>query len=459
MSACYYCGSELDTGAIFCKICHRDQRKYIEICKKSDELYNKALEKAYVKDLSGAVLLLKSSLKYNKKNIDARNLLGLIFYERGNLSEAIQEWVISKNFEPSDNRADYYLKSIKKSTEIEKYDKDAERFNRALNFCKKGDTDLAKVQLRRVVSGNPKNMDAISLLVLIYIVEKNFSGALKYIKIAQQVDVSYTDILKYKREVDNYLKDKKKRKKRKAELINFSDGNDNVIMSKATFHDFTYGSRVAFFNILTGIFIGILFTYFLIIPTIKQNEKHKVAASMVDLSEAATNSESSVTELKNKVKSLKQELGKYNTKSDTVTSYEKLLSVKDMVDKGGVADAPGTFSEINRELLSDNGKVLYDSLSAVINNEALKKNMSDARGFYRKKDYDSAINAYLTVTKLQETYEDGKALFELAESYEKNSDIENAKKYYSRIIEVFKDDKDSKIVKKAQGKLNKLSAQ
>lgn len=41
----------------------------------------------------------------------------------------------------------------------------------------------------------------------------------------------------------------------------------------------------------------------------------------------------------------------------------------------------------------------------------------------------------------------------------KNSDIENAKKYYSRIIEVFKDDKDSKIVKKAQGKLNKLSAQ
>ena len=75
----------------------------------SNEYYNDALAKASVRDLSGAIESLKTSLKFNKLNIDARNLLGLIYFEMGEVVEALTEWVISKNLEPDNPLADRYL--------------------------------------------------------------------------------------------------------------------------------------------------------------------------------------------------------------------------------------------------------------------------------------------------------------------------------------------------------------
>ena len=49
----------------------------------SRHYYNMGLEKASVRDLSGAISCLKQSLIYNKHNIQARNLLGLVYFETG----------------------------------------------------------------------------------------------------------------------------------------------------------------------------------------------------------------------------------------------------------------------------------------------------------------------------------------------------------------------------------------
>ena len=78
----------------------------------SNEYYNDALAKASVRDLSGAIESLKTSLKFNKLNIDARNLLGLIYFEMGEVVEALTEWVISKNYQPAENTASRYLDEI-----------------------------------------------------------------------------------------------------------------------------------------------------------------------------------------------------------------------------------------------------------------------------------------------------------------------------------------------------------
>ena len=58
--------------------------------------YNLGLEQAGVRNLSGAIVSLKNSLKFNKYNIDARNLLGLIYCETGEVVDALSEWVISR---------------------------------------------------------------------------------------------------------------------------------------------------------------------------------------------------------------------------------------------------------------------------------------------------------------------------------------------------------------------------
>ena len=75
----------------------------------SNQWYNDGLKKANIRDLSGAITSLKKSLQFNRDNVNARNLLGLCYYGRGEVVEALVEWVISKNYQPEDNRADFYL--------------------------------------------------------------------------------------------------------------------------------------------------------------------------------------------------------------------------------------------------------------------------------------------------------------------------------------------------------------
>ena len=92
---CYNCGAELGKGDN-CQNCGTNVKVYKKILMASNAYYNDALEKAGVRDLSGAIESLKISLRFNKLNIDARNLLGLIYYEMGEVVTALTEWVISK---------------------------------------------------------------------------------------------------------------------------------------------------------------------------------------------------------------------------------------------------------------------------------------------------------------------------------------------------------------------------
>ena len=68
-----------------------------KIMYQSNSWYNDGLRKAQVRDMSGAIVSLQQSLQYNRENISARNLLGLVYYGIGEVSEALVEWIISKN--------------------------------------------------------------------------------------------------------------------------------------------------------------------------------------------------------------------------------------------------------------------------------------------------------------------------------------------------------------------------
>ena len=105
---CYKCGCLL-TENDFCTNCGAEVDRFKRIVRLSNQFYNFGLEKAQVRDLSGAIVCLKQSLKMNKNNIEARNLLGLVYLEIGEAVSALNEWVISKNIQPKKNIADDYL--------------------------------------------------------------------------------------------------------------------------------------------------------------------------------------------------------------------------------------------------------------------------------------------------------------------------------------------------------------
>lgn len=103
---CMNCGAFLvDKDLDYCPKCGCNVLIQKKVDYLSRQYYNRGLEKASVRDLSGAIDCLKQSLIYNKHNIQARNLLGLVYFETGEVVAALSEWVISKNLQPSRNLA------------------------------------------------------------------------------------------------------------------------------------------------------------------------------------------------------------------------------------------------------------------------------------------------------------------------------------------------------------------
>ncbi|MBO7392073.1 MAG: hypothetical protein J6U77_06195, partial [Verrucomicrobia bacterium] len=71
---CYHCGCQLSEQD-YCTSCGADVSLYKKILGLSNHYYNVGLAKAKVRDLTGAIDSLEQSLKYNIRNVEARNLL------------------------------------------------------------------------------------------------------------------------------------------------------------------------------------------------------------------------------------------------------------------------------------------------------------------------------------------------------------------------------------------------
>lgn len=109
-----------------------------KIVYQSNYWYNDGLRKAKIRDMSGAIMSLRKSLQFNRENIAARNLLGLVYYGIGEVPEALVEWIISKNLKSRDNIADYYIKNVQSSAkELEQIDLAIKKYNRVLHIADK----------------------------------------------------------------------------------------------------------------------------------------------------------------------------------------------------------------------------------------------------------------------------------------------------------------------------------
>ena len=127
-----------------------------KIIYQSNYWYNDGLKKAQIRDMSGAVVSLRRSLQYNRGNIAARNLLGLVYYGRGEVSEGLVEWIISKNLKPRDNIANYFINKVQNSaSKLETINQAIKKYNQCLSYCAQNGEDRAVIQLKKVVVDRP----------------------------------------------------------------------------------------------------------------------------------------------------------------------------------------------------------------------------------------------------------------------------------------------------------------
>ena len=133
---CMKCGASVKNADI-CPQCGQDlsvQKKALQL---SALYYNQGLDKAQIRDLSGAIDMLQRSLKYNKLNIPARNLLGLVYFETGEAVSALSEWIISKNIKPENNIATEYIQRVQaEPAKLDTINQTIKKYNIALKCCR-----------------------------------------------------------------------------------------------------------------------------------------------------------------------------------------------------------------------------------------------------------------------------------------------------------------------------------
>ena len=434
---CFNCGADLKDSE-YCSQCGADVKLYSRMLKLSNAYYNEGLEKAKVRDLSGAVLALRESLKINKKNTNARNLLGLVYYEMGMAVEALTQWIISRSFQSSKNIADEYIESIQNNpARLDTVNTSLRKYNQALVYCQQGSYDLAIIQLKKVLSVNGKLLDAHLLLALLYMKVEKYARARNEIKKVLAVDCNNTQALRYLKELNQETdKDQPKEEEKNKDYIAYTRDNETIIQpvgvkDNSGFH--------AILNVVIGLVIGVAVMGLLIMPALQSKKSGELNKAVAEYSDQVDAKSATLDSLKQENESLKQQAEEAtkaaSDAADKVSSYEELLKAYASYSAGDSAAALQELEAINQDTLSDDAKTLYSSVFSEVGVTAVNDLYKTGYAAYEKGDYDTAIADLGKCYELDNTQ--GDALYFLARSYHKSGDTENAKIYYQKVIEEF----------------------
>ena len=452
---CYNCGCELSEHN-FCTNCLVDVTLYKKIIRTSNFFYNQGLEMARVRDLSGAIVSLRQSLKFNKNNIKARNLLGLVYFEMGEVTAALCEWVISKNLKPKKNMAADYLDMVQSNTaKLDDLNDSIKKYNIALDYCKKEDgIDMAVIQLKGVLKTNPNFVRAHQLLALCYIQAKRPELARRELEKCKVIDVNNLTTLRYLAEVERMLnpvddQGAKKAKKKKGEeepaSTSYVDGNELIIRPLGIKEK--KGSNTVL-NILFGIAIGFAAAMLTVFPGRINHERMKAQEEIKAIDNQLDAKNITISELEQKLSdataentSLHESLGAYAGTEGTLQSMENLLKAAAIYLENPesyleVADYIKDVDESSwTQETSENYKKLHAALKAAIAPSVCQSYYEEGYKAYQAKQYEDAIAYFTGAVYFDATHKD--SLYYLAMAYAASDKKDDAKLTFNKVIELF----------------------
>lgn len=446
---CYNCGCHLSEQD-FCTNCGADVSLYKRILKISNMYYNEGLEKAGVRDLSGAVVSLRQSLKFNKNNVEARNLLGLVYFEMGEVVAALSEWVISKNLRPQKNIAGDYLEMIQSNaTRLDTINQTIKKYNQALVYCAQDSKDLAVIQLKKVLSLNPRFIRAHQLLALLYIDSEQWEKAKRELDKCCRIDANNRLTLRYLQEVESMLTPDEPSKgivrKKSDDAVRYQSDNE-IIIQPLNVKEPKRSGFSTLFNVGIGLVLGIASMFFLILPSSVTAERQKAQEQVRKISEEMDTKTATITTLEQQIEDLKadnetlhRELDAYVGEDGTLQIVDGLLNAaseylmtKDAMATATYLDTVAT--EVNLAETSDAFRQLYNTLLQQIGPELAATYYQSGSTAYKDKDYAKAIEDLLKSVKYDDA--NGDAYFALGDAYRQNGQKTEAIDAYQKVIEL-----------------------
>ncbi len=433
-----------------------------KIVYQSNYWYNDGLRKAQIRDMSGAIVSLRRSLQFNRENIAARNLLGLVYYGIGEVPEALVEWIISKNLRTHNNIADYYINTVQASAkELETINLAIKKYNQCLAYCQQNGEDLAIIQLKQVVASHPSFLKAHQLLALLYLHTGQYTRARQMIRQARKLDTGNEITLKYMHELTHQRgKQRRRSEKKKEDAVEYSLGNETIIQPKHS-RVKEMASHLAVANVFIGAAIGAAIIWFLVAPAVNQSQNNRMNDQMREYSDQIKTLEAQVSAqtrtLDNYRASGEEVEADTNQAQTTRDSYENLMTVVEQYNSGeySYTTMADSLIGIDRDSLGKSGQSRYDDLTDEIYSSACETNFATGSEALSAGNYQGAVDALYKVVRMNAGYNDGQALFNLAQAYMGNGDNDNAVKYFQRVVD---DYGDSEYAEEAQTNLDTLSA-
>lgn len=464
---CPKCGYEMGRNRRYCDQCGADMAVAMRLYRLSNRYYNEGLVKAKVRDLSGAVLMLKKSLENNKRNIQARNLLGLVYYELGEPVAALSEWIISKHFVSENNMADYFIEKVQSNpAKLDAVNQTVKKYNQALAYAKQGSDDLAMLQLRKVIGICPRYVRALQLLALLYMKNGEYEKAKRCLLRAQKTDVANTTTLSYLSEIEAVLSPEGRpaHVEKNEEGISYQPVTPSVSLQEDK------PNYIAFITFFAGIIIGIAVLYWLVVPTVRSDIKEEYVAIEreygVEISDYTTtisvlesekaNLEDKLAKAEKEVEDLEWELSSVSEDKFDSAGYEQavlvLLEYAELEEKVkqaeedeepyDVIDDLVTYAEKLR--VNENGAMLrkktadvYEKVYNTVAAKMKKYGYDYGHDLYNDKKYEEAIKYLLAAYQMGGNDED--TLYFLGRSYQRSGDEVNARLYFTELVQTYPD--------------------
>ncbi|HBY19794.1 MAG: hypothetical protein A2Y24_01010 [Clostridiales bacterium GWE2_32_10] len=445
---CNACEYELGNKKI-CPNCGYDVEIYEKAKKISATFYNKGLNLLKNGCISQGVKLLEKSVDFDKTNIVARNLLGLGYMYIGKAGDALKQWMISIEFQKDNNLASEYIEELRKNkSAMSKYDESIAIYNEALAYIKERNEDVSIIKLKKALNLNENFIEAYKLLVLCYIIQKNYEKAMHFLDKAMKLDYNNAELINYYKILNpdsTITKQNAINEKQKIQKIYMKPRPNQAVNKKKLVTSMSILFGVIF---LAGLLASMLF------GAISSNDLNRVKEENKEYIAKLTEYETKINQLNKDLKTATERLGALKDEQSSTDQVKFLNQANELFANGSIEQAAIKIKQITKSDLDENQKLKYDNIYKNTIPVISQKYYTKAReSLDAEKVSDAIINFEKSLYySTQEVFSDD-ALYYSGLAYEKKGD---KKKALENMKVIIKDYKDSDKLEKATAKKAEL---
>ena len=418
--------------------------------------YNLGLERARLRDLSGAAELLKKSLTFDKYQKDARNLLGLIFFECGETADALVQWVISMNLLPQDNIADHYLDEIQRKPAILRICSDnVKRYNQALDYAQNNNEDLAIMQLNQVIQDSPNYIKAHILLALLYMKREDWVKAGRSLYLVLKIDRNNPKALVLMDEVKHNTGRKEVEQSRLKNAFSHRKMTDDDVLIPQEVKQVSPWMVVGY--IFVGVILALFAFYLLIMPAKTKALNAENNRELITYTEKLDASNRAYAELKDSYDTLESQYAEAadqvsqfeNANASFMGQYQALNEIRTALANGDTLQAAKLYTGLDQSQISDAAMLQQlQSIKVQMEGSIYQELADQATSAWNSGNKDQAAELYNLSLAIREEPEN---MYLLGRLYQNMGRTDEANTLFDKIIGAHPDSNYAERARQARG--------